>query len=116
MLVPARERQELSQAIEAVGCVLPCGLEWRAVQGMPAIPNHLPELLDLDGVVIGSEHELMEEGRRTLLGWQDQGVHLRSVPVWSELFLKRLPPALVPPGWADRGRRLAMPAVAPVPV
>ena len=102
MLVSARERQELSQAIEAGGCVLPCGLEWRAVQGMPAIPTHLPDLLELDGVVIGSEHQLMEEDRRTLLGWQDQGVRLLSVPGWSELFLKRLPPALVPPGWAER--------------
>ena len=101
MLVSARERQELSQAIEVGGCVLPCGLEWRAVQGMPAIPTHLLDLLDLDGVVIGSEHQLMEEDRRTLLGWQDRGVRLLSALGWSELFLERLPPALVPPGWAE---------------
>ena len=109
MLVSARERQELSHAIEVGGCVLPCCLEWRAVQGMPAIPTHL---LDLHGVVIGSEHQLMEEDRSTLLGWQDQGVRLLSL--LGELFPKRLLPALVPPGWAGHFECLSMPAVASV--
>ena len=102
MLVSSRERGELSKAIEAGGCAIPCGLEWRAVQGMPALPLPLPALLNLDGVVIGGEHQLSEEDRRTLIRWQEQGVRLLSVQGWAELFLRRLPPALVPPVWADR--------------
>jgi len=102
MLVSSRERGELSKAIEAGGCAIPCGLEWRAVQGMPALPLPLPGLLNLDGVVIGGDHQLSEEDRRTLIRWQEQGVRLLSVQGWAELFLRRLPPALVPPVWADR--------------
>lgn len=102
MLVSSRERGELSNAIEAGGCVIPCGLEWRAVKGMPALPPPLPALLDLDGVAIGGDHQLSDEDRRTLIRWQEQGVRLLSVQGWAELFLRRLPPALVPPVWADR--------------
>lgn len=69
---------------------------------MPALPPPLPVLLDLDGVVIGGDHQLSEKDRRTLICWQEQGVRLLSVQGWAEVFLKRLPPALVPPVWADR--------------
>ena len=102
MLVSSRERGELSEAIEVGGCAIPCGLEWRAVEGMLALPPSLPALLDLDGVVIGGDHQLSNEDRGTLMDWQAQGVRLLSVQGWAESFLRRLPPALVPPVWADR--------------
>ncbi len=36
------ERSALSQAIEAGGCAIPCGIEWRASLGMPPLPEALP--------------------------------------------------------------------------
>ena len=102
MFVSSRERCVLSREIEHGGCVIPCGLEWRAVHAMPALPSSLPSLLDIDGVVITGDHQLSEEDRRTLIHWQHQGVRLLSVQGWSELFLRRLPPSFVPDVWADR--------------
>ena len=102
LLVSSGERAVLSQAIEAGGCAIPCGLEWRAVEGMPALPVQLPSLLHLDGVVIGAEHQPSVDDRRTLVAWQEAGLRLLSVPGWAETFLHRLPPALVPQSWAER--------------
>ena len=102
LLVSLEERTVLSQAIEAGGCVIPCGIEWRAAEGMPSLPEQLPALLELDGVVIGFHHQPSPADRCTLLAWQEQGVRLLSVQGWAETFLRRLPPELVPQSWAER--------------
>ena len=102
MLVSSRERSVLSREIEFGGCAIPCGLEWRSSRDMPALPLSLPALLDLDGVVIGGDDLISDQDRRTLIRWQEQGVRLLSIQGWSESFLKRLPPSLVPSIWADR--------------
>ena len=102
MLVSARERQELSQAIEAGGCVLPCGIEWRSSSGLAALPAQLPVLLNLDGVMVGGDHQPSAADRAMLLAWQEQGVRLLSPQGWAEVFLCRVPPALVPDRWSER--------------
>lgn len=102
LVVSPEERTVLSQAIEAGGCVIPCGIEWRAAEGMPSLPAQLPALLGLDGVVIGFHHQPSPTDRATLLAWQEQGLRLLSVQGWAEAFLRRLPPELVPQSWAER--------------
>ena len=102
MLVSARERKELSQAIEAGGCVVPCGIEWRSSSGLASLPAQLPQLLSLDGVLVGGEHQPSPADRAMLLAWQEQGVRLLSLQGWAEAFLRRVPPELVPDRWAER--------------
>jgi lipopolysaccharide/colanic/teichoic acid biosynthesis glycosyltransferase len=62
----------------------------------------LASLLDLDGVAIGSQLDPSPEDRQVMLEWQQSGVRLLSLQGWAEAFLQRLPPDLVPEGWAER--------------
>ena len=96
------ERAALSRAIDAGGCAIPCGIEWRASQAMPSLPEALPDWLALDGVALGIEHQPSAEDRATLLSWQQQGLRLLSLGGWAETFLQRLPPDLVATAWAER--------------
>ena len=101
-VVSSAERAVLSQAIEAGGCAIPCGIEWRSSRGMASLPARLPEILNLDGVVVGGDHQPSPTDRSTLLAWQEQDVRLLSLQGWAEAFLRRLPPELVPDRWAER--------------
>lgn len=96
------ERTALSQAIEAGGCAIPCGIEWRASLGMPTLPEALPAWLGLDGVALGLQHQPSPADRATLLIWQQQGLRLLSLAGWAETFLQRLPPELLASAWAER--------------
>jgi len=96
------ERSALSQAMEAGGCAIPCGIEWRASLGMPPLPEALPGWLALDGVALGVQHQPSAADRATLLTWQQQGLRLLSLAGWAETFLQRLPPALLVTAWAER--------------
>jgi lipopolysaccharide/colanic/teichoic acid biosynthesis glycosyltransferase len=102
LLVSQAERAVLSQAIEAGGCVIPCGIEWRSSSGLASLPAQLPQLLSLDGVLVGGEHQPSAADRAMLLAWQEQGVRLLSLQGWAEAFLRRVPPELVPDRWAER--------------
>ena len=102
LFVSPAERSVLSQAIEAGGCAIPCGIEWRSSSGLATLPTQLPDLLGLDGVLVGGDHQPSSEDRATLLAWQEAGVRLLSVSGWAEAFLNRLPPALLPQTWAER--------------
>ena len=102
LLVSQTERAVLSQAIESGGCVIPCGIEWRSSTGLAPLPAQLPQLLNLDGVLVGGEHQPSSADRAMLLGWQEEGVRLLSLQGWAEAFLRRLPPELVPDRWAER--------------
>ena len=102
VIVSPGERVVLSQAIENGGCVIPCGIEWRASAGLAALPVQLPQLLGFDGVVVGGDHQPTARDRATLLQWQEQGIRLLSLQGWAEAFLRRVPPELVPEQWAER--------------
>jgi len=102
LIVSPGERAVLSQAIEAGGCAIPCGLEWRSSERMPPLPLPLASLLKLDGVAIGSQLDPGPEDRQVMLAWQQGGVRLLSIRGWAEQFLHRLPPELVPESWAER--------------
>lgn len=102
LIVSPGERAVLSQAIDAGGCAIPCGLEWRSSERMPPLPVPLASLLALDGVAIGSQLDPRPEDRRVMLEWQQAGVRLLSIRGWAEHFLHRLPPELVPESWAER--------------
>jgi lipopolysaccharide/colanic/teichoic acid biosynthesis glycosyltransferase len=69
---------------------------------MLPLPPALASLLDLDGVAIGSQLDPSPEDRQVMLEWQQSGVRLLSLRGWAEVFLQRLPPDLVPEGWAER--------------
>jgi len=102
LIVAPGERSALSQAIEAGGCAIPCGIEWRASLGMPPLPEALPGWLALDGVALGFQDEPSATDRATLLAWQQQGLRLLSLAGWAETFLQRLPPELLSSAWAER--------------
>ena len=102
VIVSSRERAVLSSAIEKGGCVIPCGIEWRASSGLATLPAQLPQLLGFDGVVVGGDHQPSARDRATLLQWQEQGIRLLSLQGWAEAFLRRVPPELVPEQWAER--------------
>lgn len=102
MIVSPDERAVLSQAIDAGGCAIPCGLEWRSSERMPPLPVPLASLLVLDGVAIGSQLDPSPDDRQVMLEWQQSGVRLLSIRGWAEHFLHRLPPELVPESWAER--------------
>lgn len=102
LMASAAEREVLSRAIEVGGCAIPCGLEWRAVEAMPFLPEALPELIGLDGVAMSGQAEPSPMDRPTLLAWQERGVRLLTLQGWAEAFLMRLPPELVPDRWAER--------------
>ena len=101
-LVSTAERSVISRAIDDGGCAIPCGIEWRTSSGLASLPAKLPSLLELDGVVVGTQHQPSAADRATLLAWQEQGLRLSSLPAWSEAFLHRLPPELLPQTWAER--------------
>jgi hypothetical protein len=102
LIAAPAERSALSQAIEAGGCAIPCGIEWRASLGMPPLPEALPGWLALDGVALGLQHQPSAADRATLLLWQKQGLRLLSLAGWAETFLQRLPPELLSSAWAER--------------
>lgn len=102
LLVSKAERAVLSQAIEAGGCAIPCGIEWRASTGLKALPSQLPALLHLDGALVGGDHQPSAADRAMLLAWQEQGIRLLSPQGWSEAFLRRVPPEFVPDRWSER--------------
>ena len=102
LIASPTERSVLSRAIDLGGCVIPCGVEWRSSQRMLPLPPALASLLDLDGVAIGSQSDPSPEDRQVMLEWQQSGVRLLSLRGWAEVFLQRLPPDLVPEGWAER--------------
>lgn len=102
LIVSPAERAVISQALDEGGCAIPCGIEWRSSSGLASLPSQLPALLRLDGVVVGTQSQPSAADRATLLAWQKQGLRLSSLPAWSELFLRRLPPALLPNNWAER--------------
>jgi lipopolysaccharide/colanic/teichoic acid biosynthesis glycosyltransferase len=102
LITSPAERAALSRAIDFGGCAIPCGLEWRSSDRMPALPESLAYLLDLDGVAIGSQLDPSPHDRRVMLEWQQSGVRLLSIRGWAEAFLQRLPPELVPESWSER--------------
>ncbi|MEB3316927.1 MAG: sugar transferase [Cyanobacteriota bacterium] len=102
LIASPAERAALSRAIDFGGCAIPCGLEWRSSDRMPALPESLAYLLDLDGVAIGSQLDPSPHDRRVMLEWQQNGVRLLSIRGWAESFLQRLPPELVPESWSER--------------
>lgn len=102
LIASPAERAALSRAIDYGGCAIPCGLEWRSSDRMPALPESLAQLLDLDGVAIGSQLDPSAHDRRVMLEWQQAGVRLLSIRGWAETFLQRLPPELVPESWSER--------------
>jgi lipopolysaccharide/colanic/teichoic acid biosynthesis glycosyltransferase len=102
LITSPAERAALSRAIDFGGCAIPCGLEWRSTDRMPALPESLAYLLDLDGVAIGSQLDPSPHDRRVMLDWQQNGVRLLSIRGWAEAFLQRLPPELVPESWSER--------------
>ncbi|MFM1798070.1 MAG: hypothetical protein RLZZ117_348 [Cyanobacteriota bacterium] len=102
LITSAAERAALSHAIDFGGCAIPCGLEWRSSDRMPSLPESLAELLDLDGVAIGSQLDPSPHDRKVMLEWQQNGVRLLSIRGWAEAFLQRLPPELVPESWSER--------------
>lgn len=103
LIASPTERAVLSRAIDLGGCVIPCGVEWRSAQRrMLPLPLALASLLDLDGVAIGSQLDPTPADRQVMLEWQQSGVRLLSLRGWAEGFLQRLPPDLVPEGWAER--------------
>jgi lipopolysaccharide/colanic/teichoic acid biosynthesis glycosyltransferase len=102
LITSPSERAALSRAIDFGGCAIPCGLEWRSSDRMPALPESLAYLLDLDGVAIGSQLDPSPHDRKVMLDWQQNGVRLLSIRGWAEVFLQRLPPELVPESWSER--------------
>ena len=102
LITSPAERAALSRAIDYGGCAIPCGLEWRSSDRMPALPESLAYLLDLDGVAIGSQLDPSPHDRKVMLEWQQNGVRLLSIRGWAEVFLQRLPPDLVPESWSER--------------
>ncbi|MCP9852086.1 sugar transferase [Synechococcus sp. HJ21-Hayes] len=102
LIAAPEERAALSQAIDVGACAIPCGIEWRASQAMPPLPEALPAWLALDGVALGLQHQPSAADRATLLAWQQQGLRLLSLAGWAETFLQRLPPELLATAWAER--------------
>lgn len=102
LIASPRERAALTRAIEFGGCAIPCGIEWRSSARMPPLPLPLADLLQLDGVAIGSELDPARHDRQVMLAWQQAGVRLLSIRGWSEHFLRRLPAELVPDSWSER--------------
>ena len=79
LLVSQAERAVLSQAIEAGGCVIPCGIEWRSSSGLASLPAQLPQLLSLDGVLVWVEQQPSAADPAMLLAWKQKGVGLLSL-------------------------------------
>ncbi|MFZ4565090.1 MAG: sugar transferase [Prochlorococcaceae cyanobacterium] len=102
LIAAPTERDVLARELEQRGCAVPCGIEWRAASGLAPLPAGLPGLLQLDGVAIGGAVVPSAADRQTLLQWQSQGVRLLALSGWCELFLRRLPPELVPERWSSR--------------
>ena len=102
LIAAPTERDVLARELEQRGCAVPCGIEWRAASGLAPLPPGLPGLLQLDGVAIGGAVVPSAADRQTLLQWQSQGVRLLALSGWCELFLRRLPPELVPERWSSR--------------
>jgi lipopolysaccharide/colanic/teichoic acid biosynthesis glycosyltransferase len=102
LIASQSERAALTRAMDFGGCAIPCGIEWRSSGRMPPLPPPLADLLQLDGVAIGSELDPARHDREVMLAWQQAGVRLLSIRGWSEHFLRRLPPELVPDSWSER--------------
>lgn len=102
LICSSAERSVLAQELEQGGCALPCGIEWRASQGLAPLPSVLAQLLQLDGVAVGGEQVPSPQDQQILLEWQSQGMRLLALSGWCEQFLERLPPELVPERWSSR--------------
>ena len=101
LIVSSRERAAISSSIQNGGLAVPCGVEWRASSGLGSLPLPLPQLLGVAGVALGDDVQPTSSDRETILNWHSQGLRILPLQTWSETFLTRLPPDLVPDRWLD---------------
>jgi lipopolysaccharide/colanic/teichoic acid biosynthesis glycosyltransferase len=102
MMVTPEQRRFLAREVEQGGCEIPAALEWRPRQSRTSLAPMLPDLLRLDGIVLGAGPPLREADQRQLEGWQAQGLQLLPLLPWCERFLMRLPAELLPRDPAER--------------
>lgn len=102
MMVTPDQRRFLAREVEQGGCEIPAALEWRPRQSSSTLAPMLPDLLRLDGIVLGAGPPLREADQRQLERWQERGLQLLPLLPWCERYLMRLPAELLPIDPAER--------------
>ncbi len=101
VMVSREQRALLAREVEHGGCEIPAALEWRPRRGSTSLPLQLPQLLEMNGVLLGRGGLLSENDQAVLLRWQEAGVELMPLLPWCERYLRRIPSELLPSDPAD---------------